>query len=455
MAEVDSETLSRKIACPVLTRDDPGYDDARRMFNTRFDRHPDVVVQCQSAAEVSAAVDFARANDLLLSVKGGGHSYAANTVGDGGLLIDLAAMNDIEVDPGGKSVRVGAGARWGVVDAATQKYGLAAVGGTVSTVGVAGFTLGGGSGYLSRRYGMAVDNLLAAQVVTASGDRVRASADEHPDLFWALCGGSGNFGVVTAFELALHKVGPEVLAGQIAYRFEDAAKVLKAYRKFMSDAPEEVQCYPFILRVPPIPEFPAEFHGQIAIDLVVFHADPSREDDLRPLLELGNPILSFIAPQPYLEVQKMFDEALPPGQRWESRAQGFTELTDEVIDTLLAHIEPLPGEFTSAYLAAENGAISRVESGATAYPHRSLAFSLHVLAGWSDPAADDEVTAWTRRCHEAMSPFSTDGVYVNLLGTDEKSRVRAAYGDNYERLVELKRTWDPQNLFHMNHNIEP
>ncbi|MEJ2086399.1 MAG: FAD-binding oxidoreductase [Acidobacteriota bacterium] len=455
MAEFDTRTLSEAIACPVLTRGDRGYDDARRIFNTRFDRHPDAVVQCRSAAEVGVAVDFARANDLLLSVKGGGHSYAANTVADGGLLIDLSAMNDVEVDPERKRVRVGAGARWGVVDAATQQHGLATVGGTVSTVGVAGFTLGGGSGYLSRKYGMAVDNLLAAEVVTAAGERVRASADEHPDLFWALRGGSGNFGVVTAFELALHEVGPEVLAGQIAYRFEDAAKVLKVYREFMNEAPEEVQCYPFILHVPPIPEFPAEFHGQIAIDLVVFHADPSREDELRPLLELGSPILSYIATQPYLGVQKMFDEALPSGQRWESRAQGFTELTDEAIDTCLAHIEPLPGEFTSAYFAAENGAISRIDCGSTAYPHRDLAFSLHILAGWSDPAADDEVTAWTRRCHGAMSPFSTDGVYVNLLGTDEKSRVRAAYGDNYERLVEVKRTWDPQNLFRMNHNIEP
>jgi len=455
MTDIDRRTLDTAVRGAVLLPGDPGYDEARAVWNARFDRRPDVIVQCRQAGDVQAAVNAAREQGLRLSVKGGGHAYAANTVGDGGLLIDLSSMKGIVVDPESRRARVEAGVRWGELDEVTQKDGLATPGGTVSTVGVAGFTLGGGNGYLSRRHGMAIDNLQSADVVTAAGRLVRASADEHPELFWALRGGGGNFGVVTSFEFGLHEVGPQVLAGQIVHRLEDAGKMLRLYRDVMAKAPDEVQCYAFILRVPPIPEFPEEFHGQLAVDLVVFHVNPEGEDDLRPLLGVGDPILEFVQPQPFTAVQQAFDAGLPAGQRYESRSHDLPGLSDEAIETFVSGVGALPGAFTLVYIGAGGGAIGRVDPSATAFPHRTAPFSFHIMAGWADPDQDDEVTSWARAFHESMTPFSTGGVYVNLLGTDERDRVRAAYGDNFERLAAVKQKWDPDNLFRMNHNIPP
>ena len=455
MTRLDTQWLERSATGEVLKPGEPGFDTARRLFNTRFDRRPALVVRCREAGDVQASIEFARARNLPLSVKAGGHSYAANSVIEGSLLIDLAPMTGIRVDPEAKVARVKPGVRWGDLDEATQRHGLAAVGGTVSTVGVAGFTLGGGNGYLSRLHGMACDNLLAAEVVTAEAEVVPAGPDENEDLLWALRGGSGNFGVVISFELALHEVGPEVLAGQIVHRLEDAPEALARYREFMLEAPEAIQCYAFVLRVPPIPEFPEELHGEVVLDLVLFHADPEGEEDLRPLLHFGDPALAFTARQSYLETQTAFDDALPPGQRWESRAHYLTGLDDDAIATFLERVEALPGEFSSAYFIPENGAVGRPDPTATAFPHRNAPFSVHVLGGWSDPSRDEEVSAWVREVHRAMAPWSTGGVYVNLLGTDEPSRVPAAYGENWERLAELKRTWDPAHLFQSNHTIDP
>jgi FAD/FMN-containing dehydrogenase len=409
------------------------------------------------ASDVQAAVSFARSRDLRLSVKGGGHAFAANTVADGGLLIDLSPMKGVEVDPAAKTVRVEAGARWGEVDPLVQAHGLASPGGTVSTVGVAGYTLGGGAGYLARRYGMAIDNLLSVDVVTADGEHLHVSEDHHPDLFWALRGGGGNFGVATRFEFRLHEVGPEVLAGQVFHRFEDAPRVLRAYRDYMASAPEDVQCYPFFLRVPPLEMFPEAYHGQLALDLVVFHARTGdvAEATLRPLVEAGDPFLTVVGPQPYVDVLKQFDAGVPAGQRYESRSHDLPAITDDVIATLMEHLPDMTGEFTSAYLGALGGAIARIDSAATAFPHRAAAFSFHIMAGWSDPTHDAAVTGWTRRVHDAMTLHATEGVYVNVLGDGEASRIRAAYGDNWARLVELKRIWDPDNLFRTNHNIPP
>lgn len=449
------EELSRAVSGEVVRPGDNGYDEARSVWNVRFDRRPKVIVRCREAADVQAAIRFARQEGLEISVKGGGHAYAANTVGEGGLLIDLSPMREIAVDPEAKTARVGAGVKWGEFHVATEKHGLAPVGGTVSTVGVAGFTLGGGSGYLSRKHGMGVDNLLSADVVTADGELVHASEDENPDLFWALRGGGGNFGVVTSFEFQLHEVGPEVLTGQIVYRFEDAVPVLRLYREFMDQAPDEVGCYAFILRIPPIPEFPEEFHGQLAVDIFVFHPDPTAEDAFRPLLDFGDPILAFTMPQELTELLQAFDSGLPAGQRYESGSHDLRTLSDEAIDTFLAQIGSMPGEFTMAYIGAGGGAIARVDPTATAFPHRDAPYGYHVLAGWMDPAQDAEVTDWVSQFQQAMEPFATGGVYVNLLGTEEQQRVPAAYGKNYERLVEVKKKWDPDNVFRMNHNIQP
>lgn len=455
MSDIWIEELSGAVGCDVLVPGDEGYDEARGVWNVRFDRRPKVIVRCYEASDVQAAVRFARRQGLELSVKGGGHAYAANTVGEGGLLIDLSPMKGIHVDTETKSARVGAGVKWGEFHVATEEHSLAPVGGTVSTVGVAGFTLGGGSGYLSRKYGMGIDNLISAEVVTADGELVSASDSENPDLFWAIRGGGGNFGVVTSFEFQLHEVGPEVLTGQIVYRFEDAAPVLRLYREFMNEAPDEVQCYAFILRIPPIPEFPKEFHGQLALDLVVFHPDPSAEDVFRQLLDFGDPILAFTMPQALTALLQAFDAGLPAGQRYESGSHDLRTLSDEVIDTFLSQIGSMPGEFTMAYIGAGGGAIARVDPAATAFPHRDAPYGYHVLAGWMDPAQDAEVTEWVARFQQAMTPHATGGVYVNLLGTGEQERVPAAYGVNYERLVEIKKKWDPDNVFRMNHNIQP
>jgi FAD/FMN-containing dehydrogenase len=451
------KSLPSQVRGEVLFPGDERYDEARVSWNGRFDRRPALIVRCHDAADVVAAVARARMQGLALAVKGGGHDYAGNSVCEGGLLIDLSPLNAVEVDPIARIARVGAGATWGAVDRATQAFGLATPGATVSTVGVGGFTLGGGVGHLARKHGLACDNLVAAQVVTAAGRVVRASARENPDLFWAIRGGGGNFGVATSFEFQLHEVGPEVLAGQIVYRFEDAAAVLRQYRDFMSTAPGAIQCWAFLLRLPPLPVFPEELHGQPALDLVVCHAGTVADGrrDVRPLQHFAAPVLDSVEPQSYLELQQAFDAGMPKGHRWYSRAQDLRALPDEAIDLLLEHARRLPGEFTTAYLAAGGGAVARAGGTATAFPHRDAAFSLHVFPGWSDPGDDADNMRWAREVHRAMAPYSTGGVYVNMLAEDETDRVGAAYGANYERLTELKKRWDPENVFRGNHNIGP
>lgn len=457
MPEIDPSQLDLLTQGAVLTPESAGYDQARHLWNSRFDRRPEIVVCGESSSDIQAAVGFARERGLLLSVKGGGHSYAANTVADGGLLIDLSPMKTIEIDAGARTATVAPGVTWGEVDRATRELGLVAIGGTVSSVGVAGLTLGGGSGYLSRLHGMAIDNLIAAHVVTAEAPIVRASADENPDLFWALRGGGGNFGVVTEFEFQLHPIGTEVAFGQVVHRFDEAGAVIRRYRDFMNGAPDEVQAYAFVLRIPPIPEFPEKYHGQLAIDLVVFHAEagPAAEAAFAPLLDFGDPILAYVAPQPYGDVLTAFDAGLPAGQRYESRSHDLAALTDDAIDCFVDQVGNLPGAFTMAYIGENGGAMGRVESTATAFAGRKAPYSYHLLGGWEDPEDDEAVTAWIRSFHQAMEPFAEPTVYVNLLGTDEETRVPDAYGENFERLVETKRKWDPHNLFRSNHNITP
>jgi FAD/FMN-containing dehydrogenase len=303
---------------------------------------------------------------------------------------------------------------------------------------------------------MAVDNLLSANVVAADSRQVTASAAENADLFWALRGGGGNFGVVTSFELRLHEVGPEIMAGQIVHRFEEAGRMIRLYRDFMRGAPDDVQAYAFVLRIPPIPAFPEEFHGQLATDLVVFHPDPGARKVFEPLLGVGEPILEFVQPQPFTALLQSFDAGLPAGQRYESRSGQLEELCDEAIDAYISGVGALPGAFTLTYIGpGGGGAVGRVDPAATAFPHRTAPFEYHILAGWTEAVQDAEVTSWARRFHESMAAFCTGGVYVNLLGSDESDRVRAAYGGNYDRLVQIKRKWDPKNLFRANHNIPP
>ena len=450
-------SLRDRMRGPVSTARDVGYEDARRIWNGRFDRRPAAIARCTGAADAKAAVDLARESGLLVSVRSGGHDYAGNSVCDGGLMIDLSQMTAVDVDAAARTMRVQPGARWAAIDRQTQQFGLATTGGTVSSVGVAGYTLGGGTGHLSRKYGLALDNLLSADVLTAAGDLVQASDAEHADLFWGLRGGSGNFGIVTSLEFRLHELGTQVLAGQIIHPFEDARDVLRLYRSFIAGAPDDVQCYAFFIRVPPLPAFAPETHGTVALDLVVSHSGPlsDGEERLAPLRELGTPLLDTVAPIPYVTLQQAFDAGMAGVNRWYSRAHYLPELTDGAIDTIVAQVADLPGEFTLVYLEAEGGAIGRVDPAATAFPHRDARFSLHIFPGWSRPADDDAMMTWAQSFHREMSPHATGGVYVNLLGGDEPDRARSAYGSNYDRLRDLKRKYDPGNFFRMNHNVDP
>ena len=449
--------LEDRIAGQVLAPDEEGYREAVKVWNARFTSTPDLVVRCHRARDVQAAVDVARESGIPLTVKSGGHDYAGNSAAEGGILVDLGPMASVSVDAGARRVTVGPGARWRDVDGATQAEGLATPGGTVSHVGVAGFVLGGGQGWLSRKHGMAADNLLAAEVVTADGRRVRASAEENPDLFWALRGGGGNVGIVTSFELALHPVGPEVTGGQVMYPVDRAKELLGFFRDYFRDAPDGVMCFPFFLRIPPIPDFPEAMHGQLVLDFVLFHPESGEEAEaaLAPFREQGEPLLELVGPTRYVDLQQGFDAGMGSGFRWYSRSHHFDDLTDAAIEDLVDALDPFPGDFTTVYLGPESGAASRVEEDATAYPHRTGGFSLHVFPGWSDPDQDEEVMAWARGVYGATSAHGNGRVYVNLLGEDEEGRLGEAYGSNLARLREVKAAWDPENLFRRNHNVAP
>ncbi len=451
------DDLRSRARGPVLEPDSSGYDSARKCWNGRFARRPRAILRCAGTADVVAGVNFARETGLLLAIRSGGHDYAGNCICDGGLVLDLSAMKGIRVDPAASRARIQPGVTWREFDHEAQAFGLATTGGTVSTVGVSGFSLGGGTGYLARRHGLGLDNLISADVVTADGELVRAGDSENPDLYWAIRGGGGNFGVVVSFEFRLHPVGPEVLAGQVLHRFEDAGTVLRFYRDFMTEAPDEITCYAFFLKVPPVPAFPEPLHGKPAISLVVAHVGSVADGEraLQALRDFGKPVLSAIQPMRYTAVQRMFDEGMPKGNRWYSRAHYLDGLPDSAIETLLRHAAQPPGPLSVAYLEPLGGAIGRIEATSTAFPHRNAAYGLHIFPGWTDPAMDEEARRWARLFHDDMAAHATGGVYVNLLGEDEADRIRAAYGVNYDRLVRIKKRYDSNNLFRMNHNISP
>ena len=440
----------------LLRRGDEGYDEARTVWNAMIDREPGFIARPTGTADVVAAVNFARENDVLVAVKGGGHNIAGNAVCEGGLMIDLSEMDDVRVDPTDRTVRVGPGATLGDVDHETQLFGLATSGGVVSTTGVAGLTLGGGFGWLSRKYGLAVDNLLSVDVVTADGEVVTASEGEHADLFWGLRGGGGNFGIVTSFEFELHEVGPEVLFGPTVYRYEDAPDVLRHYREFTRDTPRECCVWVDSFTAPPLPFIPEQFHGTTVLSAMQFYAGDRKEgeDVLRPLREYGDPIADAVGPTPYTAAQSMLDDLYAEGERNYWKAHNFTELTDETLDTIVEYGERLPTPQSDILVHQVGGAINDVASDATAYPHRDTNVIVTIGARWEDPTKDDECIAWVRECHDSLAEDATGGTYVNLEG-DREGRERNAYGENYDRLVELKNEYDPTNLFRMNQNVKP
>lgn len=452
------EQLRSALQGSLLAPGAPGYDESRTIWNAMIDRRPGLIVRCAATADVALAVRFAREHDLLLAVRGGGHSIAGNGVCEGGLMIDLSPMKAVRVDPAARTARVEGGATLADFDREAQAAGLATPLGINSTTGVAGLTLGGGFGWLSRKFGLTIDNLLSAEVVTAKGEVVRASSDENPDLFWAIRGGGGNFGVVASFEFRLHRVGPEVLSGLIIHPLDAARDVLRFYRDFLPTTPEEFVCWFVLRKAPPLPFLPAEWHGREILALAVCYSGSSLAEGERiaaPLRGFGKPIADVIAPQPFAAWQTILDPLLTPGFRNYWKSHDFGEVSDGLIDVLIAHARKLPDPNTEIAFAQLGGAVGRVANDATAYGHRDGQFVLNVHGRWQDRAKDGACIGWARDLFQAAAPFATGNVYVNFLTQDEGDRVRAAYGRNYDRLSQLKSKYDPGNLFRLNQNIRP
>jgi FAD/FMN-containing dehydrogenase len=453
------ERLAESLQGELITPGHAAYDEARRIWNGAIDRHPACIARCTGVADVAAAVRFARESDLLVAVRSGGHGVGGHSLCEGGLVIDLSPMKGIRVDPAAGSARAQAGVLWGELDRETQVFGLATVGGIVTHTGVAGLTLGGGIGWLMRKHGATVDNLLSVDVVTADGEVLVASEEENSDLFWGIRGGGGNFGIVTSFEYRLHPVGPTVLAGPIFHPLEDAAEVLRFYREFSADAPDELTTI-FNLRVaPPLPFLPEHVHGKPIVMVGACYAGAPEDgfDVVRPLKEFGTPIVDLLEPKPYTTLQSMFDPSVPHGWHYYWKSVELPPLTDGAIETLIDHASAQTSPKSYCIVFQLGGALGRVGEAETAFSQRDAAHNVNINAVWTedDPDAERHI-AWAREFFDAMQPHAGGRVYLNFLGDEGENRVRQAYGsEQYERLVELKRKYDPTNLFRLNQNIEP
>lgn len=443
----------------IIQPHDKEYDAARQVWNGLIDRQPAFIARPTGTADVVEAVNFARENNLLLSIRGGGHNVAGNAVNDGGIVIDLSSMRGVFVDPVQRVVRVQGGATWGDVDRETQLHGLAMTGGQVSTTGVAGLTLHGGLGVLHRRCGLTIDCLRSVEIVTADGQVRTASATENPDLFWAVRGAGSNFGVVTWFEFALHPLGPEIAMVVPIFALEDAPVVLRKYRDFAATAPDDMGPQAIFWSVPAIEDFPQELHGKpILVVQVVYAGDPDEgERLLRPVLDWATPVLDLSGRLPYAVFQSAFDSFFPAGSLYYWKSLLLNDLTDAAIDAIVQAAADRPSPHAFINLWQLGGAFSRVPPDATAYSWRTAEFLLSFDTTWVEPADTDQCIAWTRQQWSAMQRFGHGGTYLNFPGFgEEKERLlRAAYGDNYDRLARLKAKYDPANLFRMNQNIQP
>jgi FAD/FMN-containing dehydrogenase len=456
---IDVERLRASVRGPVILPADPGYDAARAIWNGAIDRRPACIARCTGVADLVAAVRFARERELLVAVRSGGHGVGGHALCEGGLVIDLSPMKGIRVDPVARTARAEAGVLWGELDRETQLHGLATVGGIVTHTGIAGLTLGGGIGWLMRKHGATVDNLVSVDLVTADGEVLTASEDENPDLFWGVRGGGGNFGIVTSFEYRLHPVGPIVLAGPIFHPLEDAREVLRFYREFIAAAPDELTTIFELSVAPPLPFLPRNVHGKQIVMVGACYAGAPDDgiDVVRPLKEFGSPIVDLLELKPYLALQSMFDPLVPPGWHRYWKSVELPPLTEEAIDTLVEHA-PAPTSPKSYCIVFQlGGALARVEENETAFGQRDAAHNVNINAVWTedDPEGEGHVD-WARDFFTAMQPHAGGHVYVNFLGDEGADRVRQAYGERqYERLLGLKRTYDPTNFFRLNQNIEP
>jgi FAD/FMN-containing dehydrogenase len=459
LGEATIQELREQVRGEVLTPDDGGYEEARRVWNGAFDgTRPSLVVRCSGAADVIAAVGFARSNDLTIAVRGGGHSVAGFSTCADGIVIDLSPMREVRVDPSARRASVGPGAVWADVDHETQAHGLATTGGLVSSTGVAGFTLGGGIGWTMRKFGLACDNLVAADVVTADGRVVQASETENADLLWGLRGGGGNFGIVTRFELSLYPLGPMVYAGPVFYPAAASRDLLRAFRDWADAAPDEITAVINLTAAPPLPVIPEEWHGEKVVALVAASTGPLEEGEalVRPLRAVAEPVADLLGPMPYHAIQTLLDPLWPKGINSYFKASNLARLDDELIERLCEIHLTSPGPQCEIHVHQMGGAVARVPDDATAFPERGMPFVVNAVTGWHDPGAEvaSAHAEWARAVIAATSEASTGRAYVNFLGDPDAAR--SAYDDaTYTRLVALKNEYDPTNVFRMNQNIEP
>lgn len=441
----------------VITPGDPRYDTVRQVWNGMIDRRPAMIVQCAGASDVPPALAYAREHGLDISIRGGGHNIAGSAVCDGGVVIDMSRMTGVVVDASRRRVSVEPGATLAQVDAATQAHGLATPLGINSTTGIAGLTLGGGFGWLTRKFGMTIDNLVSADVVLPDGTQRVASEHHDSDLFWALRGGGGNFGVVTRFEFELHPVGPEIVAGLLVFPYDQAGDVLRQYRDSLASAPEELNVWAILRKAPPLPFLPQSVHGQDVLVLAAFYCGEPRDADthLTRLRGFGTPHGEHVGVQPYTAWQQAFDPLLTPGARNYWKSHNFSELSDDALDCMTTFAGQLPSAQCEIFLGLIAGAPNRIPAEAMAYGHRDARFVMNVHGRWDTPDDDARGIAWARRFFAAAAPYASAGAYINFMTDDESTRVAAAYGENYPRLLELKRRYDPANLLHVNHNIRP
>ena len=453
----DREVLQGSLRGNVLLPQDADYEQARKIWNAMIDKRPAMIVRCAGAADVRTAVDFARERGLPLAVRGGGHNIAGSALVNDGLVIDLSGMRSVQVAPHKGRAWVEGGALLRDVDHETQAYGLATPLGINSTTGVGGLTLGGGFGWLTRKYGLAVDNLMAADIVTASGERLHIDRDHHADLFWAIRGGGGNFGVVTTFEFALHPVGPMVSAGLIVFPFAEARSLLRSYRDYVEALDENISVWAVLRGAPPLPFLPESVHGTGIVALAFFSPQPPEQvqDALATVRGFGSPIGEHVGAVPYAAWQQAFDPLLVPPARNYWKSHNFNTLSDAAIDVVVDYAGRLPSTQSEIFLGLIGGAANTRPPDETAYPHRAALYAMNVHTRWDTPAEDAACLAWAREFFRAAAPHAAGGVYINFLNEDEVDRIAEAYGPNYARLRQIKAQYDPQNLFRTNQNIRP
>jgi FAD/FMN-containing dehydrogenase len=450
------DELRNDVAGDVIGPDDAAFDEARKVYNAMIDRRPAVVVRPKNVDDVVAAVNAARESGLDLAVRGGGHGVPGFGTCDDGVAIDMSTMRSVTVDPAKKTARAEGGATWGDFNDATHAYGLATTGGIISTTGVAGLTLGGGIGYLARGHGLSLDNLVSAEVVTADGRILEANEEEDADLFWAVRGGGGNFGVATALEFRLHPV-ETIYGGPIFFEVDDAATVLRFYREFIADAPEEFGGFPAWQIAPPLPFIPEDRQGDTFLAFVTCWAGPIEQGPaiLKPLLEVAPVVAEHVGEMPYPALNSAFDALVPAGLQHYWKANFVTQLTDEAIDAHVEHGPKVPAINSTVHIYPINGAVQRVAPDATAFAYRDANFAPVIAGMWPDPADNDANIRWVRDYYDATAPLSEEGGYINFMAADDQDRIKANYRGNYDRLVEVKRAYDPDNLFHLNQNIRP